>query len=166
MICQGVDAYLRSGDEVHQLASLLQGHGAHLLEGVVDVCRLHGEGTAELADLLYPLLLLHPPLVALLCGKAYVVTALGEACIGIVLAKQYSVLGTRGEHAVGLVHALRDKVVNEHAYVGLVAMQDELLLALEFQCRIDAGNKSLSCRLLVAGGAVDLSGKVEVLHHL
>ena len=34
-------------------------------------------------------------------------------------------LRPRGEHAVRFIHALRDKVVDKNAYVGLVSSQDE-----------------------------------------
>ena len=45
-------------------------------------------------------------------------------------------------------------------------MQDETLLALKFQCGIDAGNETLASRLLISRGAIHLTGKVEVAYHL
>ena len=50
-----------------------------------------------------------------------------QALVGVVLAQQQAVLGARGHHAVGLVGALGDEVVDEHAGVGLVAAQEQRL---------------------------------------
>ena len=53
-----------------------------------------------------------------------------EAAVGIVGAQGQAVLGTAGEHAVGLGHAARDEVVDHDAEIGLAAVEDERVAAL------------------------------------
>ena len=66
-----------------------------------------------------------------------------------------------GEHAVRLVDALGHQVVDQHADVGLAAVEDQRRLALELQRGVDAGHQPLGGGLLVAGRAVDLPGEVQ-----
>ena len=49
----------------------------------------------------------------------------GEAGVGVVDAEVQAELGARGEHAVGLVGALGDEVVDEDAGVGFGAVEGE-----------------------------------------
>ena len=49
----------------------------------------------------------------------------GEAGVGVVDAEVEAELGTRGEHAVGLVGAFADEVVDEDAGVGFGAVEGE-----------------------------------------
>ena len=46
--------------------------------------------------------------------------------VGIVGAQRQAVLGARGEHPVGLDHALRGQVVDQHAEIGLGAVGHEV----------------------------------------
>ena len=48
-----------------------------------------------------------------------------EADVGVVDAEVEAELGARGEHAVGLVGALADEVVDEDAGVGFGAVEGE-----------------------------------------
>ncbi len=49
----------------------------------------------------------------------------GEAGVGVVDAEVEAELGARGEHAVGLVGAFADEVVDEDAGVGFGAVEGE-----------------------------------------
>ena len=77
------------------------------------------------------------------------------------MPQQQAILRAAGEHSVGLVHAPGDQVVDHHADVGLVAAQYQRLLAGKRQGGVDTGHQSLAGGLLVAGGAVDLSGQIQ-----
>ena len=90
------------------------------------------------------------------------VALLGQAHVGIVLAQQDAVLGTRGEHAVGFVHAAGHKVIDEHTDVRLVAGECERLSSCRVLVGVNAGNESLSCRFFISRCAVDLSGEEEI----
>jgi hypothetical protein len=100
-----------------------------------------------------------PP--ALLAHQAEPAAGLGQAQIGVVLAQQQPVLGAAGEHAVGLVGAAGDQVIDQHAEVGLVPARRPGLAPLHRQRRVGAGQQPLGGGLLVAGGAVDLAGEIE-----
>ena len=69
------------------------------------------------------------------------------------------ILGAAGEHAIRLVDAPGDQVVDQDADVGLRAVEDQRRLALDRQGGVDAGDQSLGGGLLVAGRAVDLAGE-------
>jgi hypothetical protein len=78
-------------------------------------------------------------------------------------------LGTAGEHAVGLGHALGGQVVDQHAQVGDVSawrpraahvVGQAFSLAALKRC-VDTGEQALRRRLFVPCGAVDLSGKEQ-----
>ncbi len=59
----------------------------------------------------------------------------GEAAVGVVDAEVQAELGAGGEHAVGLVGAAADEVVDEDAEVGLGAVEMERGLLLDGQRR-------------------------------
>ena len=87
-----------------------------------------------------------------------------QAAVGVVLTQQDAVFRSRGKHAVGFIDTLHYEVVDEHADVRLVALQDELSCLWHVRCvlsccesGIDSRHESLSCRLLIACGAVHLS---------
>ncbi len=90
--------------------------------------------------------------------QSELVEHLGQACVGIVLTEQDAVFGTRGEHAVGLIHALRREIVNQYADVRLVALQHHRIASGAFQRGIDTRHQALTGRLFVPRGAVDLTG--------
>ena len=81
---------------------------------------------------------------------------LTQAQIRPVRVEEQSVLRPPREHAVGFVGASGNQVVDEHARVGLVALQHEGFAAEQFFRRIDSRQQALDRRLLVAGGAIDL----------
>ena len=89
-----------------------------------------------------------------------------EPPVRIVLPQQQAILGPRGEHAVRLLRAARDEVVNQHADVSLVAAQDERLFLPQSQRRIDARHDPLHGGFLIARGAVDLAGVEQVANGL
>ena len=62
----------------------------------------------------------------------------------------------------GSVDTLRDQVVDQHADIGLGAVEHEVRPPPPAAQRgIDAGHQTLRRRLLVAGGAVDLAGQEQ-----
>ena len=84
-----------------------------------------------------------------------------QSPVGVVRAQGQAVLGPRREHAVRLVDAAGEQVVDQHADVRLVAAEDERLFALELAGGVDAGDDALPGGLLVAAGAVDLPGQEQ-----
>ena len=82
----------------------------------------------------------------------------GQSPIGVVLSQEQSVLGATGEQPIGLVDAGGREVVNQHAEVGLVAV-DHQFPALLGQGSICAGDQALTSGLFITGGAVNLAGK-------
>ncbi len=83
---------------------------------------------------------------------------------GVVFAQGEPMLGARGHHAIGLVGALGGEVVDEHARVGFVSREDELLaVAAHGERRVGTGDEPLDRRFLVARGAVDLPCEIEAL---
>ena len=89
----------------------------------------------------------------------------GEAKIGIILAKKNTILGTGSEHAVRLIYALINKVINENTNIGLVTTKDKRLLFHEEQMGIHTGNNSLRSGFFIAGGTIHLPCQKEVVHH-
>ena len=87
----------------------------------------------------------------------------GQARVGVVFAQQQAVFGTAGEHAVGFACALGDEVVDEDAEVGLFAFGVPGFEVARTAGGVDARQQALRARFFVAGGAVDLAGKVEVV---
>ncbi len=71
------------------------------------------------------------------------------------------ILGPRREHAIRLIDALGHQVVDQHADVGLAAIEDQRRLALDLEGRVDAGHQPLGGRFFVAGRAVDLAGEIQ-----
>ena len=84
-----------------------------------------------------------------------------EAQVGIVLSEQNAVLGARGEHPVRFVDALRHQIVDQHADVGFVALQNDRRLPYPFAMRVDPCQQALRRSLLVTCRAVDLAGEIE-----
>ena len=91
------------------------------------------------------------------------VSVFREACIGVVDPELKPVLGPGGEQAVGLFHTAADQVVDQHSQIGLFPAQDEGRGSLDPEGGVDPGHQALGRRLLVPGGAVDLSGQVQGL---
>ena len=75
-------------------------------------------------------------------------------------------LGTRGEHAVRLVHTTGHQVVDKNTDVSLVACQSERFSSCDILVGVDAGNEPLPCRFLIPSRAIDLSGEEKILHQL
>src|ERR1700758_1886769 len=88
----------------------------------------------------------------------------GESAVRVVNAQVQAELRTRGEHAIGLVGALGDEVVDENARVALGAIHGEGRLTLEPERGIDAGHDALAGGLLISAGSVDLASEVKAFH--
>ena len=100
-------------------------------------------------------------LVALARGQTGVVAALGEAEIGVVLPQHQPVFGARGHHAVGLVHALGDQIVHQHAQIAVVAGEQHGFAPGKPERGVDAGVDALRRGLFIARGAVHLPGEPQ-----
>ena len=100
--------------------------------------------------------------VAVFVHHAEFVADGSQAGVGVVFAQEQAVFGAAGEHAVGFACALGDEVVNEDAEVGLFAFGVPGFEVARAAGGVDAGEQALCARFFVAGGAVDLSGEVEV----
>ena len=100
-----------------------------------------------------------------LCAdKADTVADGRQALIGVVLPQHQPVLGAAGHHAVRLLGALGHQIVDEGADVAFAALEHQRLPAQQRQRRVDARHKALYRRLLIAGGAVELSRAVQPRH--
>ena len=89
-----------------------------------------------------------------------------QAAVGIVAAKREPIFGPAGEHAIRLIDATGDEVVDHHTQIGVFAAQHERFFTLQAQHGVRARQKPLPARLFIAGGAVDLSGEIEPGHAL
>src|SRR2546425_742474 len=108
-----------------------------------------------------------PPLdrlVALARDQAQLVAVGRETQIRIVLSKQQTVLGPRGEHAVGLERPLGHEVVHENRHVALGAIGDKRLASEHGAGGVHARPEPERRRFLVPGSAIDLPGEVETRH--
>ena len=85
----------------------------------------------------------------------------GQPLVGIVGPQGQPVLGAGGEHAVGLGHAARHEVVDEHADIGLGAIEHDGGSPPPPTRGVDARHQTLGRGLLIAGRAVDLAGEIE-----
>ena len=54
---------------------------------------------------------------------------------------------------------LVDKIIYQHPYVGFIAAEHKGIFSMNICVGIYSGNQALSARFLIAGGAVDLTGK-------
>src|SRR3990172_10431880 len=90
----------------------------------------------------------------------------GQTQVGVVDAQVQAKLGARGEHAVRLVGTLGYQVVNQDADVGLGAVERDRFFPLHLQPSVDARHEALASSLLIAGGAVDLTGEEKSLNVL
>jgi hypothetical protein len=80
------------------------------------------------------------------------------------MPKLQSVLGTAREHAIRLVRSFSNEIINKHAHVGFIPAKYEGWLILGPEACVGAGNKALSGGLLVAGGAINLPGKIKTTY--
>ena len=90
---------------------------------------------------------------------------LGKSEIGIVLPEKNTILGTGSEHAVRLIYALINKVINENTNIGLVTTKDKRFLFHEEQMGIHTSNDTLCGGFFIAGGTIHLPCQEEVVHH-
>ena len=91
-----------------------------------------------------------------------------EVCqsgISIVLAQQNAIFGTGSKHAVGLVYALVDQVINQYTNVSLVAPKDKRILPFQLSMGINAGHQTLCSRLLISRGSIHLTSQEKPLYN-
>ena len=89
-----------------------------------------------------------------------------EPLICVILPKEYPVFSSRREHAVRLLGAFGDKVINQDADICLITFQCERLFVPRGTCCVDSRHDALGCGFFVAGGAIDLACKKEVVDGL
>eukprot|EP00047_Mylnosiga_fluctuans_P005975 m.243985 g.243985 ORF g.243985 m.243985 type:complete len:404 (-) comp14367_c0_seq1:912-2123(-) len=86
-----------------------------------------------------------------------VVPLLRQAQVRVVRPQVQTVLCAAGEHAVRLRSAVCDQVVHQNTKIRIRAIEHDGRASCNFAARIEASNDALRGRLLVTGGAVDLS---------
>ena len=84
----------------------------------------------------------------------------GQALVGVVGAQGQPVFGARGEHAVGLAGAAGHQIVDQNADIGVGAVEHYRFRSSRGQGGVEPGDQPLRRSLLIAGGAIDLPGKV------
>ena len=84
-----------------------------------------------------------------------------KAKVRIVLSKQKTILRPAGHHSIGLFVFLCHQVINQNPDIGLGTIQYKGHFPLNLLYRVDSCHKSLYRRLLIAGGAVHLSCKIQ-----
>ena len=89
-----------------------------------------------------------------------------QTFICVVLSVDQTVFGAGGHHAIGLVGALGDQIVDEGADVAVAAAEDQRFLALNLQRGIDTCHKALYRCFLIAAGAVELTCAVQTADDL
>src|SRR5690606_12956129 len=93
--------------------------------------------------------------------QAQFAALLGQAQVGVVLAQDQPVFGTRGKHAVRLLGTQGNQVVNQYADIGLVAARAPGVSALGAQRGVGPGQQALGAGFFITGGAVDLAGEEQ-----
>src|SRR5271156_4896719 len=88
-------------------------------------------------------------------------TSVGQALVSIVRPQRQPIFGTRCEHAIGLGDAPSDEVVDHHADIAFGAVEHDRRATMGARSGIKAGDETLRGSLLIAGGAVDLTGEEQ-----
>src|SRR3954468_18635510 len=91
---------------------------------------------------------------------------IGEARVGVVLAQHQTIFGTARKHPVGLGYAAGDKVIDQHAKIGLVPAWPPAGVSPGKKRSVDAREQPLGCRFLIACRAIDLSGEEQARYGL
>ncbi len=73
------------------------------------------------------------------------------------MAQDHAVFRARRQHAIGLVHAARHQVVDQHADVGVAAAEPDRRAPADRARGVDAGDQALRRRFLVARRPVELA---------
>ena len=71
-------------------------------------------------------------------------TFLSEPEVGVVSAQVQPELGSARKHPVGFAGAVRRQVVDQHAQVGVGAVDRQRSATLDAQRRVDAGENTLA----------------------
>src|SRR5258708_6743342 len=99
-----------------------------------------------------------PPLIV---DEARVSTARREAEISVIDAQEQPMLRARREHPVRLEAPFGDQIVDQNAYVCLVATKLEHIASGDDVCSVHAGDETLGRGFFVPRRAVDLSSEEE-----
>ena len=89
-----------------------------------------------------------------------------QAQVSVVGSQMQSELGATREHPVRLVRSVSRQIIDQHAEVGLRAVECQCRFALHLCCSVHSCEQALRRRLLVAGRSVDLSGQEQPSHTL
>ena len=160
------NGYLRSAEDIDEWTAAVEWGSAQAFEHGVHLGCLHMGVFTVVNDAVYGLFLLQPPVQSRGVCQTDGMGFFGKTFVCIILSEQHAVFGARSEHSVGLVYALRHQVVDKHADITLVATEHERCATAAADGRIGAGHQSLSCRLLIACGAVHLSSEEQAADDL
>src|SRR5258708_25671877 len=86
--------------------------------------------------------------------------------VGVVVTEHQAILSAAGEHAIGLVDAARDQVVDQNADICARPIEDYRCLVFDLERRVNTSQEPLSSSLLVTCRDVDLTGDVQIAHLL
>ena len=135
-------------------------------EGFEGVAPLKAAVSQKILQALHVLEFSPEHLKSFIRGKTHIMAFLSEPFISCIVSEIQAVLGTAGEHPVGLLRAHGHEVVDKYADVGLGPLEHQRLLSLDLLTCIDSGHQALAGGLLIAAGSVGLAGNEEILHYL
>jgi len=84
-----------------------------------------------------------------------------EPEIGVIFPQQKTILRPRGEHTIGLVGPLGNKIVNQHPRIRFRSLEDKWGFPADLQYSINPGHETLGSSLFVTRGAIYLPGMKE-----
>ena len=58
--------------------------------------------------------------ITLCISQSYIIRECGQTFVGIILTEQNTILGTRGEHTIRLIHTFVRQIIDEYANITLV----------------------------------------------
>src|SRR5205814_3505589 len=80
------------------------------------------------------------------------------------VAQMEPILSSTAKHSIRFLRALRNQIIDQNTDISLAAFKRKFGSPFHSQRRIRPSNQSLGGSFLVAGGAINLAGKVEAAH--
>src|SRR5262245_8617389 len=96
--------------------------------------------------------------VAFLRQHSEIKANFAETFISIINSQLEPLFGARSEHAIGFIHTLSNKIINQDCNISGISLNRDRLLPMNIPGRVDPGNDSLSACFLIASSAIDLTG--------
>ena len=156
---------LRSAEQIRHGCAGGQRRGAHAREDLIhlgdgaNVCSRQS-GFFSLND--RPVVQIFS--VTILADQPTRPSVLNQPLLRVILPQKQAELGAGGHHTVGLGGALRHQIVDQHADVGGRTGEDQRIPPQKLGAGVDGGDQALGGGLLITGGAVELTGAVQILH--